>query len=130
MSDEKMSMEDEFKIWSKQTHDNGEKLKELEKNVKRHQTRLEEHRSEIDFNMKKNGDLEDEIAELKESEEAFYNDLRSRFLYIERLELNNQEVLREFLEDLGSLGHKDIHYPTIKSQIIYHIKKWQGRLKK
>lgn len=30
MSDEKMSMEDEFKIWSKQTHDNVERIEALE----------------------------------------------------------------------------------------------------
>lgn len=41
--------------------------------------------------------------------------------------LGYTEAIDEFLEDLRSLGHKDVYYPTIKEQIIYHIKKWEAK---
>ena len=40
-----------------------------------------------------------------------------------------EHLISEFVIDLRSLGHPDVHYPTLRDQINYHIEKWMGKQK-
>ena len=93
-------------------NDHWSKIEALEKDVKRHQTRLEEHRREIDFNTKKNGDLEVEIAELRNQTQnnaiADLNHSESLKIWIDAFQEGANDdigVIRNIKQEFQELQH-------------------------